>query len=54
MTFTAEIRKVQARKTASLDVEYEVILRSQDVQLLSLGALSADQTVLVTVKPVGG
>jgi aspartokinase-like uncharacterized kinase len=51
MTFVAEVRKVQARKTISNDIEYEVVLRTSDITALSLGAIPGDKTVRVVIEP---
>jgi len=54
MNFDAEIKQVKSRKTASLDIEYTVQLVTNDPNVLSLGAMSPDQTVKVEVTPNGG
>lgn len=56
MKFDAEIKKVTAKKHAilvSLDVEYEIVLRTPDPNVLSLGALSPETLLTVEVKPHG-
>lgn len=50
----AEIKKTQQRKTASLDNIYQVVLESDDPQLLSLGLLPPDTTVKVTFEVNNG
>jgi hypothetical protein len=50
MKFTAEIKKVSAKKLVSLDMEYEVVIRTQDPQVLELGKWPADEMVHMEVK----
>lgn len=52
ITFTAEIKKVDAKTLVSLDKEYRCTLASSDASLLSLGLVGADKTVRVTVEVV--
>lgn len=47
--FTAEIKKVSSKKLASLDIEYQCVLASNDLNLYALGELPADAIVTVTV-----
>lgn len=54
MQFTAEIVEVKSKKTASLDLEYSVKLRTNDPAVLSLGAISPDTTVKIEVTPENG
>lgn len=44
----AEIKKTQQRKTTSLDNVYQVVLETDNPQLLELGTLPPDATVKVT------
>ena len=53
MDFVAEIKTVKSRKTVSLDIEYTVQFITSDPNVLSLGAMSPDQTVKVKVEPNG-
>lgn len=48
--FPAEIKQVSSRKLASLDVEYKLVLVTNDPSILQLGALNADMLVDVTVE----
>ncbi|MBM4644780.1 hypothetical protein GS464_29570 [Rhodococcus hoagii] len=48
--FVAEIKKVTSRKTASLDMEYQVILSSDDELVNTLGLVGADELVKVRVE----
>lgn len=52
LTYTCEIKKVQSKKTQSLDLEYEAILRTSDPGLLELGLIPADTLVKITVTPI--
>lgn len=49
MKFIAEIRKVEMKKTASLDAEYRVVFVTNDSSVLALGAIPTDETVEVEV-----
>lgn len=51
MNFTAELKQVSSKKTASLDIVYRVVLETNDPQVLGLGALSAETLVKVEVTP---
>lgn len=53
ITFDAEIKKVSSKKLASLDMEYQCVLTSNDLNLYSLGELPADTIVTVTVEVQG-
>lgn len=46
--FAAEIKQVSSRKLASLDIEYKVVLITNDPAVLNLGALDPD--ILVNVR----
>ena len=50
LKFTAEIKQVNARKAVSLDIIYKLVLQTDDVKVLSLGALPADTMIKVTVE----
>lgn len=50
ITFDAEIKKVSSKKLASLDMEYQVVLSSNDLNLYSLGELPAEALITVTVE----
>ena len=50
ITFDAEIKKVSSKKLASLDMEYQLILSSQDENMFSLGLLDASKIITVTVE----
>lgn len=51
ITFDAEIKKVTSKKLASLDMEYQVVLSSQDLNLYALGEFPAETLLKVTVEP---
>lgn len=53
MEFIAEVKKVSQRKTASLDQVYQVVLETDNPQILDLGKLPADVVVKVTVEVNG-
>lgn len=48
--FVAEIKQVTAKKTASLDMEYRVVLASEDELVNTLGLVSADSLVKCRVE----
>lgn len=52
MEFNAEVKKVQSRKLVSNDIEYQVVLTTNDVTALSLGALSPETMIKVSVEPI--
>lgn len=45
----AEVKEVQAKKLASLDVGYKIVLYTQDPSVLALGALEGDSLLNVTI-----
>jgi len=49
LKFQAEIKKVEAKKLASLDVAYTVTLYTDNPNVQSLGTLSGDTLVNVEV-----
>lgn len=51
MKFIGEIIEIKQRKTASLDNEYTIRLRTDDKMILSLGAIPADELVTVEITP---
>lgn len=50
MEFLAEVKRTSQRKTASLDNVYQIVLETNNPQLLDLGKLPADQMVKVTIE----
>lgn len=50
ITFDAEIKKVSSKKLASLDVEFSVVLNSQDEHMYALGLVDANKIITVTVE----
>lgn len=48
--FVAEIKKTSQRKTASLDNVYQIVLETDNAEILDLGKLPADTLVKVTVE----
>lgn len=54
MEFDSEIIEVKAKKTASLDISYRVVLQTSDPAVLALGAMSPETMVKVKVEPTNG
>lgn len=52
LEFNAEIKSINAKKTASLDVTYKLELMTDDVSVLALGALDGDKTIKVSIEVV--
>lgn len=50
MEFVSEVKKVSQRKTASLDQVYQLVLETDNPNILDLGKLPADVTVRVKVE----
>lgn len=50
--FYAEIKKVEARKMASLDIEVRLTVATDNATVMDLGKLSGDQLVMVSVETV--
>ena len=50
--FVAEIKQVTSKKTASLDMEYRVVLASDDELVNTLGLVGADSLVKCRVEVV--
>ena len=50
LNFTAEVKKVEATKLASLDVAYRVTLVTDDSTVLALGALNGDTMLKVSME----
>jgi hypothetical protein len=50
LTFEAEVKEVNSKKTASLDVTYKVVLFTNDPSVLALGALEGDAMLKVSVE----
>lgn len=50
----AEVKKTQQRKTSSLDNIYQVVLETDNPQLLELGALPSDTILKVTFEVSNG
>ena len=48
--FLAEIKKVSSRKSASLDVVYQLVLETDDQTIMDLGKLPADALLKITVE----
>lgn len=49
MVFKAEIKRTSQRKVASLDNVYQVVLETDDPNILDLGKLPSDTLVEVTI-----
>lgn len=52
ITFNAEIKRTTQKKMASLDNIYELVLNTDNPELLELGKLPSDTLVNVTVEVV--
>jgi hypothetical protein len=52
-TFLAEIKKVEAKKLASLDMEIRLTVATDETKVLDLGKIPSDQAVKVTVETEG-
>lgn len=50
MKFVAEIKRVAQRKTASLDQIYQLVVETDNPNILDLGKLPADVTVKIVVE----
>lgn len=50
LTFLAEIKQVKSRKTASLDIEYQIQLTTDNPGIMALGTLPASELIEVIVK----
>ena len=50
--FFAEIKSINTKKTASLDVTYKLELMTDDVSVLALGALDGDKMIKVSIEVV--
>lgn len=50
LNFTAEVKKVEAKKLASLDIAYQVVLYTDDPSVLALGALQGDTMLKVSME----
>lgn len=46
-----EIKEVKAKKLASLDMEYRLVLITNDPAALALGTIEGNQLVDVTIEP---
>ena len=52
LEFTAEVKKTSSKKLASLDMEYQATLASNELALYALGELPADCLIKVTCEVV--
>jgi len=52
MEFEAEIKEVKQLKTVSLDNVYSVRLITDNPDIMDLGKLSPESTVVVVIKPI--
>lgn len=50
MNFEAEIIRTSQRKLASNDNQFEIVLRTENPQILDLGKLPSNQTVKVKIE----
>lgn len=51
LVLTCEIKEVKAKKLASLDMSYRIVLETNDPAALSLGTIEGNQLVDVTIEP---
>lgn len=51
LEFSCEIKKVEAKKLASLDMSFRLTLETSDPAILALGTIEGDRTVNVTIEP---
>jgi hypothetical protein len=54
MDFNAEIKEIKAKKLASLDMSYRIILETSDPAVLALGTIEGDKLVAVTINVESG
>lgn len=54
MQFSAEIKEVKAKKLASMDMSYRIIIETSDPAVLALGAMSPETLVRIKVEPTDG
>lgn len=54
MKFNAEIKRTSQRKAASLDNVYQIVLETNDPNLMDLGKLSSDTLVSVDIEVSDG
>lgn len=54
MNFVAEIKRTSQRKAASLDNIYQVVLETDNSEILDLGKLPSDTAVKVTIEVENG
>lgn len=54
LKFSAEIKEVGSKKLASLDIQYRVVLLTDDPAVLNLGVIDPDMLVDVEVKTQDG
>lgn len=52
LTFNAEVKQVTAKKLASLDVSYNLLLNTDDSSVLALGALDGDTMLRISIEVV--
>lgn len=52
LSFVAEIKQVTSKKTASLDVSYQLLLLTDDPTVMSLGLLDGNTLIKVSVEVV--
>ena len=50
MKFKAEIKRTSQRKAASLDNVYQIVLETNDPNILDLGKLDSDTLVRVNIE----
>lgn len=54
LKFQAEVKEVNSKKNASLDVTYKVVLYTDNPAVLALGALDGDTMLNVSVEVENG
>lgn len=51
LELTCEIKKVTAKKLASLDMSFQIVIETSDPAALALGTIEGNQLVNVTIEP---
>jgi len=54
MNFKAEIKRTSQRKAASLDNVYQIVLETDNPNILDLGKLDSDTLVEVSIEVANG
>lgn len=54
MEFIAELKQTKQRKAASLDNIYQIVLETDNAEVMDLGKLPADTAFLIKIEVQGG